>query len=87
MPKISLWSLLSLVYIKLQNVLTFSVIVDADPDGSGCHKATFSLGGGTTSRQWNLHVRQYACGDYDSGLGGPPGCLQYYTQTANKIQK
>merc|ERR1711936_203179 len=27
---------------------------------------------------------QYACGDFDSS--GPPGCLQYYTQTAATVQ-
>ena len=43
------------------------VIVDADPSGNTCHKALFSIGGSTsTSRQWDIKVTQYECGDYDS---------------------
>ena len=43
------------------------VIVDADPSGNTCHKANFAIGGGTTtSRQWDIKITQYACGDYDS---------------------
>ena len=37
------------------------------------------------TRKWDIKVTQYACGDYDSS--GWPGCLQYYTATAAKIQK
>merc|ERR1739847_156883 len=60
------------------------MIVDADPSGNTCHKANFAIGGGTTtSRQWDIKVTQYACGDYDSS--GWPGCLQYYTATANNF--
>ena len=44
----------------------FSVIVDADPTGNSCHDALFNIGGGTTSRSWNILVTQYACGDYDN---------------------
>ena len=33
----------------------------------------------STTRQWDIKVTQYACGDDDKG--GPPGCLQYYTGT------
>ena len=39
----------------------------------------------TTTRKWNIRVTQYECGMDDSA--GPPGCLQWYTQTANTIQK
>ncbi|CAB4054062.1 unnamed protein product [Lepeophtheirus salmonis] len=38
----------------------------------------------TTSRSWIIKATQYTCGDYDS-LGGPPGCLQYFTGTTGKI--
>merc|ERR1712241_1639167 len=63
----------------------YHMIVDADPTGATCHKAIFNVGGTTTtSRSWNIRVTQYACGDYDSS--GWPGCLQYYTATANTVQ-
>merc|ERR1719330_30487 len=63
----------------------YHMIVDADPSGNTCHKANFAIGGGTTtSRQWDIKVTQYECGDYDSS--GWPGCLQYYTATASNIQ-
>ena len=63
-----------------------SVIVDSGPGETTCHKAQFNIGGSTTtSRSWTIRVTQYACGDYDSS--GWPGCLQYYTATANTVQK
>ncbi|XP_059078417.1 uncharacterized protein LOC131876897 isoform X2 [Tigriopus californicus] len=49
------------------------MIVDADPDN--CNEATFDFSGGG-SRNWNIKVTQYACGDEQ---GGPDGCLQYFT--------
>merc|ERR1739844_802892 len=63
----------------------YHMIVDADPTANTCHTALFNIGGTTsTSRSWNILVTHYACGDYDSS--GWPGCLQYYTATANNIQ-
>lgn len=62
----------------------YHMIVDADPTGNSCHDALFNIGGGTTSRSWNILVTQYACGDYDNS--GWPGCLQYYTATASHLQ-
>jgi len=63
----------------------YHMIVDADRTGNTCHTALFNIGGTTsTSRSWNILVTQYACGDTDSS--GWPGCLQYYTATANNIQ-
>ncbi|XP_059088780.1 uncharacterized protein LOC131884901 [Tigriopus californicus] len=41
-----------------------------------CHKASFDFGGIVTSRQFDIKVTQYACGDEN---GGPDGCLQYFT--------
>ena len=62
------------------------MIVDTGPGESSCHQAVFNIGGSTTtSRSWNIRITQYSCGDYDSS--GWPGCLQYYTATANTIQK
>ena len=50
-----------------------------------CNLATFQIAPSTgTSRQWDITVTQYACGDEDKG--GPPGCLQYYTGTFGRIQ-
>merc|ERR1711981_1429561 len=63
----------------------YHMIVDSGPGETTCHKANFNVGGSTsTSRTWSIRVTQYACGDYDSS--GWPGCLQYYTATANTIQ-
>ena len=63
-----------------------SVIVDSGPGESSCHQAKFNIGGSTTtSRSWTIRITQYACGDYDKS--GWPGCLQYYTATANNIQR
>ncbi|XP_059089368.1 uncharacterized protein LOC131885357 [Tigriopus californicus] len=49
------------------------MIVDASDE---CHKASFDFGGTVTSRQFDIKVTQYACGDEN---GGPDGCLQYFT--------
>merc|ERR1719362_1162990 len=63
----------------------YHMIVDADSTGNTCHTALFNIGGTTsTSRSWNILITQYACGDTDSS--GWPGCLQYYTASANTIQ-
>merc|ERR1711971_439701 len=63
----------------------YHMIVDADSTGNTCHTALFNIGGTTTtSRSWNVLITQYSCGDTDSS--GWPGCLQYYTATANTIQ-
>jgi len=63
----------------------YHMIVDSAPGDTTCQKAQFNIGGSTsTSRAWTIRVTQYACGDYDSS--GWPGCLQYYTATANTIQ-
>merc|ERR1712038_1756904 len=63
----------------------YHMIVDSAPGDTTCQKAQFNIGGSTsTSRSWSIRVTQYACGDYDSS--GWPGCLQYYTATANTVQ-
>merc|ERR1719418_282135 len=62
----------------------YHMIVDADRTANTCHTALFNIGGTTsTSRSWNVLVTQYACGDTDKS--GWPGCLQYYTATANNF--
>ena len=61
-----------------------SVIVDSN--GQDCQEANFNISPATTStRSWTIRVTQYTCGQEDSS--GPPGCLQWYTSTANTIQK
>ena len=63
-----------------------SVILDNAPGDTECQKVNFNIGGDTTkTRQWSIRVTQYACGDTDSS--GWPGCLQYYTSTANNIAR
>jgi len=55
-----------------------------DTDGSTCQYANFNIGGITSvTRSWDIRVSQYTCGQED--LGGPPGCLQYYTATSSTI--
>ncbi|XP_059098558.1 uncharacterized protein LOC131892742 [Tigriopus californicus] len=49
------------------------MIVDVSP--GNCNDALFSLRGAGT-RNWDIKVTQYACGDEQAG---PDGCLQYFT--------
>ena len=58
-----------------------------DADGNQCHELNFNIASSTTttSRAWTILATQFACGQED--ISGPPGCLQYYTQTANTIEK
>ncbi len=55
------------------------MIVDAS---DCCHKVTFDIGGGATTREWDIKVTQYSCASQD---GGPDGCLQYLTGTSGTI--
>ncbi|XP_059099771.1 uncharacterized protein LOC131893679 isoform X2 [Tigriopus californicus] len=55
------------------------MIVDACAES--CNEAIFDLAGSGT-RQWNIKVTQYACGDEN---GGPDGCLQYFTGTTGTV--
>merc|ERR1711953_462465 len=49
-----------------------------------CVDAHYGLGGGTSStRALDIRVSQFVCGDE---MGGPTGCLQYYTSSAGKIR-
>lgn len=60
------------------------MILDTTPS-KGCHVVNINVGATTTtSRVWDIRVTQYSCGEVDSS--GPPGCLQYYTNTYNIIQ-
>ena len=57
-----------------------------DSNGSGCQTVNFNIGASTTTtRSWDIYVTQYTCAQED--LGGPPGCLQYYTGKTGLIKK
>jgi len=48
-----------------------------DTDGSMCVKAMFTFGvGGNQQRSYRIHILQF--GEFND-MGGPAGCLQYYT--------
>jgi hypothetical protein len=55
------------------------MIVDAS---QACSLASFNIGQAGNTRQWDIKVTQYACGDQD---GGPPGCLQYFSGTSGTL--
>ena len=57
-----------------------------DSNGMDCQRANFYIGSSTTTtRSWDIYVTQYTCAQED--LGGPPGCLQYYTGTTGLIKR
>eukprot|EP00095_Tigriopus_kingsejongensis_P003721 snap_masked-scaffold617_size123379-processed-gene-0.13 protein:Tk03721 transcript:snap_masked-scaffold617_size123379-processed-gene-0.13-mRNA-1 annotation:"hypothetical protein DAPPUDRAFT_110156" len=56
-----------------------NVIVDAS---DMCHLAIFTLSGSAT-RSWDIKVTQYQCGN--TGLGGDPGCLQFFTGKVGRV--
>jgi len=55
-----------------------------DSDGISCSKNTFSFGGSTSSRVLDIMVKQYECANAD--VGGPAGCLQYFTGETGTIK-
>merc|ERR1739844_212823 len=55
-----------------------------DTTDGECVDAHYGLGGGTSAtRALDIRVSQFVCGDE---MGGPTGCLQYYTSSAGKIR-
>lgn len=54
-----------------------------DTDGSSCSTVNFGIGGGAMSRNWDIMVTQYKCGEE---AGGPPGCLQWHMAPEGKIR-
>lgn len=54
-----------------------------DTDGSSCSTVNFGIGGGAMSRNWDIMVTQYKCGEE---AGGPPGCLQWHMAPQGKIR-
>lgn len=57
------------------------VIVDSN--GSQCSLVNLGIGGGTTTRALDIMVTQFKCGD---DMGGPPGCLQWFTTTTGTVR-
>jgi hypothetical protein len=47
-----------------------------DSDGEQCSSASFTFGGTTATRQYNIKILQYDC---RNEMGGPSGCLQFFT--------
>lgn len=54
-----------------------------DTDGKSCSNVNFGIGGGAMSRNWDIMVTQYKCGEE---AGGPPGCLQWHMAPVGKIR-
>lgn len=55
-----------------------------DSNGSDCTIVNSHVGAGTTTtRNIEILVTQYRCGDEN---GGPPNCLQWYTTTSGRVR-
>jgi len=54
-----------------------------DSDGKGCQEVVFNIGAKTETRKWEIQVTQYTCNDLEMTMGGPKGCLQYFTGDGN----
>jgi len=54
-----------------------------DNDGQGCSMVNINIGGGSSTRSYDIAITQYRAGDES---GGPMGCLQYFDQSANMIR-
>jgi len=58
-----------------------------DSNGAGCQEVVFQVGGGTSTRKWDIHVTQYTCEEADNGsMGGPKGCLQYFVHDTGLLR-
>lgn len=58
------------------------LIVDAMDD---CHTVNFNIATTSTTRAWTIHITQYTCQEDQNTLGGPPGCLQWFTGTTGRV--
>jgi len=56
-----------------------------DSDGTTCHTINIMMGAGGGNRNWQIDVEQFRCGNLDTTLAGPPGCLQYHTAANGRI--
>jgi hypothetical protein len=57
--------------------------VFVDSNGSGCSTVTIAVGSTTATRNIDIMVTQFKCG---AEMGGPPGCLQWFTTAAGKVR-
>merc|ERR1712061_446805 len=53
-----------------------------DSDGATCLTNVFSFDGDSTTRALDIMVTQYDC---KGQMGGPPGCLQFFTGTTGTV--
>jgi len=54
-----------------------------DTDGKACATVSLTFGGANSQRNLNIHVTQF---DRADEMGGPSGCLQYYTELTGTIR-
>jgi len=54
-----------------------------DSDGTNCLTNVFTFDGDSTTRALDIMIKQYDC---KGQLGGPPGCLQYFTGSTGTIK-
>jgi len=54
-----------------------------DTDGTTCAEVVFSYGTADATRSYNIHVTQYS---FNNEMGGPPGCLQFYTGEEGRVE-
>lgn len=55
-----------------------------DTSYGDCVDVHYGIGGGTSAtREMDIRVSQFTCGDE---MGGPPGCMQYHTSSLGKIR-
>jgi hypothetical protein len=54
-----------------------------DSDGTSCSQVNFGIGSGAVTRQWDIMVTQYKCGEE---AGGPSGCLQWHMTATGCIR-
>jgi len=57
--------------------------VFVDSDGQNCHTVSLGIGSATATRNLDIMVTQFRCGEE---VGGPAGCLQWHMNPTGKIR-
>lgn len=57
--------------------------VYVDSDGQNCHTINLGIGSASATRELDIMVTQYRCGEE---AGGPEGCLQWHMEPNGKIR-
>jgi len=57
--------------------------VYVDSDGQNCHTISLGIGSASATRELDIMVTQYRCGEE---AGGPEGCLQWHMEPTGKIR-